>query len=333
VKPDNDERRTAMFKDNKLRLLLTLLGFLRLGDEDDPEASWIIPSSLASEALREGLKMIQAFEFDPPTYDEGKSAEDYIRRKQRVQYDDDTEGTSGDEVLLFPPGGPTARKPDEQDGEQPKRRRRLQRREQELDNEELEDRRRKRDEAQKEKLRKIKSAMYVDSDDDKSDDERDREFFEREEKMRKATSDNILKALSAAEVNSKKPRKRKSTNPENESRKKSKVMSNEENDGSSSGSSSDDDEDGENVAKRSSPVQITLSDDESDAEMTDTPLSSPHTDQSKMAESGETMGRSRTGTLAAKHLAKEVNVESDEEDIPVQPQRRKGGFIIDSDSE
>lgn len=33
--PDTSERRTAMFKDNKLRLLITLAGFERLGLEDE----------------------------------------------------------------------------------------------------------------------------------------------------------------------------------------------------------------------------------------------------------------------------------------------------------
>ena len=59
VKPDNDERRIAMFKDNKLRLLMTLVGFERLGLDDEPDATWIVPSTLASIALQETHALIE----------------------------------------------------------------------------------------------------------------------------------------------------------------------------------------------------------------------------------------------------------------------------------
>ena len=62
-----------MFKDNKLRLLMNLVGFERLGEHHDPDAAWIIPSSLTSIQLQEAIDLIRKFEFDPPTYEDGKA--------------------------------------------------------------------------------------------------------------------------------------------------------------------------------------------------------------------------------------------------------------------
>jgi hypothetical protein len=52
-----------MFKDNKLRLLMTLVGFSRLGEHHDPDATWVVPSSLTSTQLQESIDLIRKFEF------------------------------------------------------------------------------------------------------------------------------------------------------------------------------------------------------------------------------------------------------------------------------
>lgn len=340
VKPDDDEIKAAMFKDNKLRLLMTLVGFMRLGTDEDPEASWIIPSNVSSETLESmKWKVEHAVNEGGPEIEEGKSAEDYLRRKRKVDYDDDTEGSSGDEDFLFPAGGPTARKSDEQDGsdEAPKRRRRLKRRdaEQELDDEEEDRRRKAREEAQKEKLRKIKSNLYVDSDDEEDDEEKDKEFFAREEQLRKNTREHIMKALSEAEVNSKPSKKRKSTGADKGNRKKSKVASEDEEDVSANDTEEDDDLIETRVARRSSPAEITLEDEDNDSEMTDTPLSSPHADApatERPSKIGEVMPLRTTLALDKQNS---VFDEDSDEDLPVRTQRRnvRGGFVIDSDSE
>ena len=112
-----------MFKDNKLRLLMTLVGFIRLGATDDPDASWIIPSSLTSAELLEAISLIRKFEFDPPIYEDGKAPEDLVRSKataarrsaRRAEFDDDSDSIDGDseedrgEYAL---DDPTTRKPD-----------------------------------------------------------------------------------------------------------------------------------------------------------------------------------------------------------------------------
>jgi replication fork protection complex subunit Tof1/Swi1 len=70
-----------MFKDNKLRLLMTLVGFTRLGEHHDPDATWVIPSSLTETQLQEAIELIRKFEFAPPTYEDGKAPEDLLRSK------------------------------------------------------------------------------------------------------------------------------------------------------------------------------------------------------------------------------------------------------------
>ncbi|KAF2098057.1 timeless-domain-containing protein [Rhizodiscina lignyota] len=340
AKPDDDDIKKAMFKNNKLRLLMTLVGFMRLGVEDDADASWIIPSNITSDALKESRQWIEHAEFHGLGFDleEGKSAEDYLRRKRKVEYDDDTEGSSGDD-FLFAAGGPTARKPDGEDGtdDAPKRRRRLQRRDEELDDEEKERRRKAREETQKENLRKIKSTLYVDSDDEEDDDERDKDFFAKEEQIRKATRENILKALSEAQVNSKATKKRKSTDGAKGNRKRKKVSLEDDIEGSASDTDASDDDDliGSRVARRSSPAEASIDNDDSDAEMTDTPLSSPHanaTNQEPQTKPVETRPADTSSTFAQQTVTEGDN---DEDDVLVRTQRRtvRAGFIIDSDSE
>jgi hypothetical protein len=113
-----------MFKDNKLRLLMTLVGFSRLGEVHDPDATWIIPHSLTSEQLQQAIDLIRKYEFDPPVYEDGKQPEDLLRSKtsaarrstRRVDFDDDDDNEDGvDKILvsmvLMPPrhGNPTPR--------------------------------------------------------------------------------------------------------------------------------------------------------------------------------------------------------------------------------
>ena len=112
-----------MFKDNKLRLLLNLVGFERLGAREDPDATWVIPSTLTSHDLQESIDLIRKYEFDPPTYDDGKGPEDMLRSKaaaarrstRRVDWDDSDDGIDHDsdqdrgEYAL---DEPTARKAD-----------------------------------------------------------------------------------------------------------------------------------------------------------------------------------------------------------------------------
>ena len=108
-----------MFKDAKLRLLMTLSGFERLGIDDEPGATWIIPSALSARELHETHDCIDKHRRDPVMQygDTGEfEAAEMLRRKpntaarqKRADYDDDSEGAAtddGEEDFLFPPGRP-----------------------------------------------------------------------------------------------------------------------------------------------------------------------------------------------------------------------------------
>jgi len=208
IRPDNDARRTAMFKNPHLRLLMKLVGLERLAPtlDESPDSIWVVPGTVTADDLKEIISLINKAEFTPPTFEDGELAEDQLRRKsaprKRAAYDDDdgedinnliNDGSDGDQDgsgILFPAGGPTARKRTAEDGP-PKKRRQRRRREGSEEaagptDEQLEAKARARRQKELEKARKIKSAMYVDPEDDKSDVEADKEFFAKELAMQEA---------------------------------------------------------------------------------------------------------------------------------------------------
>ena len=354
VKPDNNERRTAMFKDNKLRLLMKLAGFERLGDADDTEASWLIPSTLTANKLRETLELIGKFEFDPPTYEDGKSAEELLRNStaaaraaerdaRKAAFDDDSEGAVDyDEDLgEYGPGGPTARKSDGMDAA-PKKRRLKKRRNTSEEGEETDEETRARKEARAEKRRlkklaekeKYKSTMYVHDSDEEDDEERDKGFFAAEEERRKKAARSIGKQLAKAEKEGARAstKKRKSVSPDasasdgeepaTKTRKKARqakrqVDEDDVVDISSDSSSSDGESDVESAKVN-------------DAEMTETPISSqPHgnSDVDDIA---------RPSSKPATDLPmRDLDMDDDEEDaLPVRSKvKRRGGFVVESDDD
>ncbi|KAK8199894.1 timeless protein-domain-containing protein [Phyllosticta capitalensis] len=332
VKPDNDERRVALFKDNKLRLLLKVVGFMRIGLDDDTDASWIVPSALTSEELRDSERLIQQAEWDPPTF-EDKSAEDMVRtRRQRLALRDDTdisdEDDDGPDALddeeLFPAGGPTARKPDSV-GEKKTRRRRRRNTSEEPDGSEKERRRKARQLKELEKRRKIKSDVLVHSSDEESDEEKDKAFFAAEEERRKNTSKAIVKALlnTKLEESSGNGKKRKSLGKDAKSRKKNKTAE------------SDGDDDVVALSSRSSseePAQpITINSDDEDSDVSDTSLSSQQMTGART--SGDTDKKTDEMNSSAK-ASKDVDMVDEDDEAPVRrPVRRRGGFLVDSDSE
>ncbi|KAI9699521.1 MAG: Topoisomerase 1-associated factor 1 [Bogoriella megaspora] len=356
---ETDEQKTALFKDNKLRLLLSLIGFVRLGEEDDPDASWIIPSSLTADQLSTSLDLIRKFEFEPASFDDGKAAIDMVRSKaagertaaarhaKGIFSDNDSDGL-GDEEFLFPAGGPTNRKSNALEELKKKRRIRTQKTEEsDMDDEErdrkAEERRAKRKEAELEKRRKIKSNLFVHDSDEEDDEERDREFFAREEAVRKKTADAVARALmevrrGAAEENEKGSKKRKARGDKREAHKKKRVDS-EKGDESNS-------EDGfggsDTASSRSSsvdpgdPMQIDSSD--GDGTETDTPNSSQQPIPFEDEDSGE------GGPVAKRTDEAETALEAaagpaDDEDEDAMPIKRvvrrtvRAGFVIDSDSD
>ncbi|RYP30752.1 hypothetical protein DL767_006095 [Monosporascus sp. MG133] len=201
LRPDDDARRTAMFKNSHLRLLMKVVGFERLEPtiEERPDATWVIPSNLSADKLQGSLDLINKAEFDPPTFKDGKLAEDQLRRKtaprKKAVFDDDDDNNGGlpddDDDILFPAGGPTTRRVLD-DPDKPKKTRRRRRRRGSEDGEEgpteeqLEEKARARREREREKARRFKSDVYVHASDDESDDEGGRwaEFYANEERIR-----------------------------------------------------------------------------------------------------------------------------------------------------
>lgn len=215
VRPDNEDRRTAVFKNPHLRLLMRLVGMERLAPtlDETPDSGWVVAPGITAGALAESVDLINKAEFNPPTFDSDESAADQLRRKtaprKRAAYDDDddgggaNDGDDDDDDMLFPMGGPTARKvidDDEQPRKKLQRRRRRKGSEEEEGAEADEEKERQREERalkrrdkEREKARRVKSEMYVRASDDETDDERDREFFERE----KAKYDRLQRDLSS----------------------------------------------------------------------------------------------------------------------------------------
>jgi len=198
VRPDNDARRKAMFKNSHLRLLMKLCGMERLTPtlDESPDSTWIIPGIIDADTLKETLSLINKAEFNPPTFEDGQLAEHQLRRKsaaprKRAAYDDDGSELQdflddGDNGILFPMGPRLkTRKRMAEDGTPPPKKRRRRRRDgsqepEPLTEEQLEERRRARRKKQLERARRIKSAAYVNPSDDETDEEYDREFFAKE---------------------------------------------------------------------------------------------------------------------------------------------------------
>ena len=228
IRPYNEERKMAMFKNSHLRLLMKLVGFERAVPdlEEIPDSIWVIPASLNADSLKESHDLIKDAEFTPPTFDEGETAEDYLRRSRtssrgaksqarKAEYDDDHDDTDGflddDLESMFPAGGPTARKAEEHTNT----RRSLLRRKKGRDGDEEKEnpdekdldekaakaaeRRRKRKERELEKMRKIKSQVYVHDSDTDTDEEADKEFFRKEEELRVEMNRIVTAAIAREE--------------------------------------------------------------------------------------------------------------------------------------
>jgi replication fork protection complex subunit Tof1/Swi1 len=214
---ESAERKLALFKDKHLRLLLTAVGYQRLGVAEDTEASWILPGELSSAKLNDIATKIQQAEFDPPTFD-GRSATDMIKPKGSYVRRETNTGPFGDasdaeegasdadadpDAPMFPPNLREKRKQAEGDDEEaPKKKRRLQRRNTEEDptDSDAERRAESRREKERERNERIKSKLFVTASDDESDAEGDAEFFRLEEERRQKMK-GIIRNQLLAEMN------------------------------------------------------------------------------------------------------------------------------------
>lgn len=361
-----------MFKDNKLRFLMTLSGFERLGIDDEPGATWIIPSALSARELHETHDCIDRHRRDPVMQygDDGDTmnAEDMLRRKantaarqRRAEYDDDSDGDGiiddGEEEFLFPAGGPVDDKTRKKDAlKEMKSKRRRRRHAVGSDDEDgglsdatREARRKARLETDREKRRKIKSNEFVGDSDD--DDEADAEFFRREEEMRKGQAGRVMEALRAGRVEkkaegvqgvAKKEAKRKGDTLDAGKGKRRKPSPKRLDD-------SDDDVMSLGNAGSSSPPDKRALSISSEDEATDTPLSSPHPASSQTREHGDSsqdgMGRKiEAVTLSSRPDVEEGNgkgvgdadereIGSDEDLVVKRPSGRRKQMVVSDDSD
>ncbi|KAI1330148.1 timeless protein [Xylariaceae sp. FL0255] len=370
LRPDDDARRTAMFKNSHLRLLMKLVGMERLVPtlDETPESVWIVPSHITSEQLQDSLDMINKAEFDPPTFEEGALAQDQLRRKtaprKKAVFDDDDGGIDDDDDdILFPAGGPTVRK-NADDALKPKKtiRRRRQADAELLTEEELAEKERARKEKEKAKAKRFKSELFVHASDDESDDDgRWAEFYANEERIRqrqqKVSTTTGTSGTAAAKPKASEKRKAgalSSDDDEDSDNDDDLVMTQDSTESSSranrrrrggGGGLAEDDEDEDE-------------EEEDEASGTDnTPLSSsPHSTSSankRRRLSKETEKEPRAAVAnddgdatmedaaaaAAPSAETEANNEDEDEDLPaakpVERRRPRGraGFLIDSSDE
>ncbi|KAL9030985.1 MAG: hypothetical protein Q9196_000954 [Gyalolechia fulgens] len=357
VHPDTEERRIAMFKDAKLRLLMTLAGFERLGVDDEPNTTWVISSSITARQLHETHEVVQKYR-DNPVMEYGDEdpvqAEEMLRRKptskpQRAEYDDESDGdgivSDGDNDFLFPAGGPTNTGPRTAAAalEQLKKKRRKRRASAVsddevaggLDEETREQRRKAREAADLEKRKKIMSAEFVyDSEDDV---EADKLFFEREEARRTGQAKKVMEVLRAGLVDRKK--KKRSDGEDGEevnkgSRKKKKPRVERK---------IVEEDDVQMADGSSSPSRIQELELDSQTEE-DTPLSTPLEDPFEKKIPGEVSVDARSpgedgrgSKVLALASSGEVHAdEDDEDDAPVVlPSRRpqRAAMVVESESE
>ena len=355
IQPSSEEIRIAMFKNAKLRLLMTLSGFEPLGETDEPDGNWIIPSPLTSAQLRYTHDIIERHSQDPKfQYGEEDPipAEEMLRRKptempKRAEYDDDSEGDGivsdgqGEEEFLFPAGGPTnsvvPRKSALDVLKQRRRRRRPDSDEEGgLDDGTREARRKARAEADLERRRGIKSAQFVQDSDDESNEERDRSFFAGEAARRRAQKERVAEALSAGRIVGRMEGEK--IKPAVESRKKRKTESEAEKESKKMKSSSDvseEDSDLDMDQASSPPARRAVSVSSTDSEVEeDTPLSSPPhvaavkqtaveaspevSTQSSLSDRGENISK-----LAIDEYKGDERISDDEEDGPVAASGRR----------
>ncbi|RAL13651.1 putative DNA repair protein (Tof1) [Aspergillus homomorphus CBS 101889] len=210
VKPRDAACQNAMFSNAKLRLLMTLVKFERLGVEDVAGASWVIPSTATAQDLRDMKSFIDRYLAKAEKGTLGRDPRELIRRKygakkeanqsetQNINFGSDSEGE--DEVpegFLFPPN-PRSKANALTELKQRRKKRKQQQGDDEgepLDEEALEERRRAREENARARIAKIKSDLYVHASDEETDEEADEKFFRLEEQRRKEQADRIKKAM------------------------------------------------------------------------------------------------------------------------------------------
>ncbi len=368
VTPDNEERRMAMFKDNKLRLLMTLAGFERLGVEDEPATTWIIPSAITARELYETQGMIEKHSSNPVTEycdeDNQLTAEEMLRRapsqkKPRVEYDDDSEDNGivadGEEEFLFRSGGPTEtnKRFDALDKLKKKRRKRMVKGDEDggISEDTRKSKRKAKLAADREKMRKMKSQFLVRESDEESNEELDRAFFAGEEALRRAQAlkagDVSVISISSVLKKSKKRKSRANEDGRSNNRKKQRGESGARFDTEDDDMGGDDD-DSSSRRRRANHLALGNSDDDDDTGGSQTSSSKGRTNTTRTLNVGSdddddgdmdaSLSNGRRTKPAAIRTDSDSDADSDADDdgnmSAPQSSRAKPPFLdIDSDDE
>ncbi len=345
VRTASDEIRTATFKNAKLKLLMTLCEFERLGIEDKPNATWIIPSALTSAHLEELHSTIEKYLEDIWTDASGLEPDDLLRRvksttsgyveddePRRDAFIDDSEGSDDLEDFMFPDN--IRSKSDALDPLNKKhKKRKLMRKShaEPLADEELDERRKAREQAALDRRRKIKSELYIRDSDEEMDEEENRAFFAREEENRRKQAQRVLAALSIGRTAESVPKKRKSEGGAEAMEKRRRHSETED-------ERMDDDEDEIEMTgadSESSPQQqVATSDDELDIE--NTPLSSQTQGTDEQATKETVLREISQPRLSSSTISKGQEAVDSDDELPVvasQRRRIRAGFVLDDSDE
>ena len=327
VKAPGEGLRMDMFKDNKLRLLMSLAGLVWNGKHDNPDGTWVIPASLTAEALRDTAATIEKHRLDPVHQygdDEPVAAEEMLQKKskpvtRRAAFDDDSGIESddfGEEDFLFPAGGPTASKSAALEELKSKRRKRKRQSQEDVDEETAAARRKVRKLTELEKQRKIKSELYVHDSDDEEDEARDLKFFRSERELQRKHAAKVVQSMQshAAQALS---QKRKQNKVGENSCKKPRSGESELSDDLSQDSTNDAldsgiETRGDAASSPSTRGLLGLDLGTSDLEESDTPMSSP-SDEAEAKVAGLSKHSDRAGASSTR--VPQVIVDDDIPDV------------------
>jgi replication fork protection complex subunit Tof1/Swi1 len=371
ARPTTDEIRTAMFKNARLKLLMKLCGLHVQGDEDMLGATWIIPGSVKSVQLREAHSAISDFEARPwlPENPEEEAA-DMLRRvpkkqseEERYEYgegsgsprrdafiDDDSEGEA---EYDFPDN--IRAKPNKNKALEELKKKRSKRKRDSNDEALAEDdaaaaaRRKARKEANDERRRKHKSELYIHDSDDETDEEADKAFFAREAELRRKQEANIRKHMSVGISAESRPAetRRKDRKDQGAAFDEADLLG-EDADLMNLDDTQPDvaDEDTAASSQRLQDDLISSEDDANGSEDDDdeqTPLSSQSAAKDIDVSHGRVMKEMRqpradivrSSPVKATEVSKFHGTvdEEDEDLVAPRPNRRRGGFIMDSDDD
>ncbi|KAJ5366779.1 Timeless protein [Penicillium brevicompactum] len=339
VKSKDEFVQNAMFSNARLRLLMKIVGFERLGVEDVLGAAWIVPSPLKSEDLRETLSEIgkalqtpfsSEGDDDPRKQlqkkDRGSGRGDTLQGTLDVNFGSESEGEDIPDGPLFP-ANPRSKASALDDLKKKRKKKSKSNAEREpLDDETLEARRDARLTNSLSRQAKIKSDLFIHASDEESDAEADKEFFRLEEERRKKQAAEVKKALLTGPGHSEKSGKgkgKKAAARKRDSDTGAAIKSKRQRRDSASASGAGSDADGD-------ILMAEPNDQPSDSApvANDDNNSVPPDDDDLVFDDYLAFSRDRP----SKPEAPEPD---DDEDEPVASTRRRmrGGFVIESDSD